>query len=103
MVANTITEPFLVVLGKYQLIVTPEKVGFSVSCINVPGLISQGDTLDETLKNVLKASPLVEECNAEIAHEQAAKRRHAPTRGSAGKRAPVRRVNSKKATAGKKP
>lgn len=58
-------KPFPVVHGKYLFWFTPEDVGFSVVCQNVPGVNAQGDTFEEALEHALSMAPFVEECLAE--------------------------------------
>ncbi len=43
----------------------PERGGYSVSCPAMPGALSQGDTREETLRNIQEAMELWEETMAE--------------------------------------
>jgi len=67
MTATVDLKPFPVVHGKYLFWFTPEDVGFSVTCQNVPGVNAQGDTFEDALKDALSMAPFVEKCLAEIA------------------------------------
>lgn len=60
-------KPFGVVRGKYLFWFTPETVGFSVVCQNIPGVNAQGDTFEEALAHAVSMAEFVEECRAEMA------------------------------------
>ena len=79
MTTLTDVEPFLVKSGKrtFKFIPEPEG-GFSVSCVGVKGVNTQGDTFEEALRNGLSAAEFVEKCIADIAAEKASK----PVRGA---------------------
>ncbi len=69
---TTLTEvqPFIVKSGKYRFKFTPEEEGgFSVSCVGIKGVNTQGETFEEALKNALSAAAFVEECVAAIKAE----------------------------------
>jgi len=66
MTATVDLKPFPVVHGRYLFWFTPEDVGFSVACQNVPGVNAQGDTFEDALENALSMAPFVEECLAEF-------------------------------------
>lgn len=98
-VANVI-KPFIVTSGRYKFRFVPEDVGFSVSCTNVRGINTQGDTFEEALENALKAAIFVEECIADIEAEKTKTTRRGkksakatPPRPAA---TPVKRVRERK-------
>ena len=40
---------------KYTVVLQPEELGYSVTCPAVPGAVSQGDSMDEALRNIQDA------------------------------------------------
>ena len=44
---------------KYSMVVVKEKYGYTARCIEYPGAITQGDTLDELAKNMEEAISVV--------------------------------------------
>ncbi len=62
--------PFAVVKGVYVFWFTPEDVGFSVTCQNVPEVNTQGDTFEEAIDNAMSAVAFAKECLADIAREK---------------------------------
>jgi predicted RNase H-like HicB family nuclease len=44
---------------KYSMVVVREEYGYSARCIEYPGAITQGNTLDELAKNMEEAISLV--------------------------------------------
>lgn len=69
-------KPFTVTSGKYKFKFVPESEGgFSVSCVNVRGINTQGETFEEALCNALSAAAFVEQCVADIELEKKARKR----------------------------
>jgi predicted RNase H-like HicB family nuclease len=44
---------------KYSMVVVKEEYGYTARCIEYPGAITQGDTLDELAKNMEEAISVV--------------------------------------------
>jgi predicted RNase H-like HicB family nuclease len=74
MTALAEVRPFVVKSGKYRFKFSAEpEGGFSVSCVGIKGINTQGETFEEALQNALSAAEFVEQCVADIAAEEIAK------------------------------
>jgi predicted RNase H-like HicB family nuclease len=57
---------------KFEVKLTPDPAGgYTVQCVEIPGAISEGETVDEALDNVREAIQLVLESRREQAHRGA--------------------------------
>ncbi len=73
MTTLTEVEPFIVKSGKYRFKFFSEpEGGFSVSCVDVKGINTQGETFEAALRNAISAAAFVEQCLADIAAEESA-------------------------------
>lgn len=54
---------------RYTVVLQPEKVGYSVVCPAVQGAVSQGDSLEESLHNIVEAIVGILEVQREYGEE----------------------------------